>query len=111
MIVPLLLQISRIYWVATVPQLANTTFKHTHVAVVGIVAYTHTETDGDLHIRMVKDSASLTDSLAVFIIAECIPKLPCRRPHIGERITVKGITRYDSEHGWREVHPVEELLP
>lgn len=107
----LLLQLSRIYWVATVPQLANPVFKHTHAAVVGVVAYTRIESDGDLHIRMVKDSAALGDTAAVFIIAECIPKLPCRRPRRGERITVKGITRDDFEHGWREIHPVEELLP
>lgn len=111
MTLPLLLQLSRIYWGASVPQLASATFKHTHVVVVGIVAYTRIESDGDLHIRIVKDSLALGDTSAVFIIAECIPKLPCRRPHIGERVTVKGITRYDSEHGWREVHPVEELLP
>lgn len=103
----LLLQIApvRTYWPATVPQLASGTFKHTHVAVTGIVAYTRLEDDGDLHIRLVADTG------AVFIIAECVPKLSCRRPKNGERITVKGIQRLDPEHGWREVHPVEELSP
>jgi hypothetical protein len=105
MIVGLLLQLSRTYWLATVPQLASGTFRHTHVAVTGIVAYTRIEDDGDLHIRLVADSG------AVFVIAECIPRLPCRRPRIGERITVKGIQRFDPEHAWREVHPVEELSP
>lgn len=102
----LLLQIPvRTYWPATVTQLASGTFKHTHVQVTGIVAYTRLEDDGDLHIRIVGDTG------AVFIIAECIPKLPCRRPKNGERITVKGIQRRDYEHGWIECHPVEELLP
>ena len=103
----LLLQLApvRTYWPATVSQLASGTFKHTHVVVTGIVAYTRLEDDGDLHIRIVGDTG------AVFIIAECIPKLPCRRPKNGERITVKGIQRRDYEHGWIECHPVEELLP
>lgn len=105
MILALLLQVSRFYWPATVPQLASGLFKHTHVAVTGIVAYTRIEDDGDLHIRLVADTG------AVFIIAECVPKLPCRRPRNGERITVQGISRYDPEHGWREVHPVETLSP
>lgn len=97
--------VSRTYWPATVPQLASGTVRHTHVAVTGIVAYTRLEDDGDLHIRLVGDTG------AVFVIAECIPRLPCRRPKNGERITVKGIQRFDPEHAWREVHPVEELSP
>lgn len=104
----LLLQIapvSRTYWPATVTQLASGTFKHTHVQVSGVVAYTRIEDDGDLHIRLVADTG------AVFVIAECIPKLPCRRPKNGERITVQGIQRRDYEHGWVECHPVEVLLP
>lgn len=104
----LLLQVApvRTYWPATVTQLASGTFKHTHVSVSGVVAYTRIEDDGDLHIRLVADTG------AVFVIAECIPKLPCRRPKNGERITVKGIYRRDPDHGfWAEIHPVEELLP
>lgn len=102
----LLLQIvSRTYWSATVAQLASGTFRHTHVAVTGIVAYTRIEDDGDLHMRLVADTGT------VFIIAECVPRLPCRRPQNGERVTVKGIQRFDPEHSWREVHPVEELSP
>jgi len=105
----LLLQIapvSRTYWPATVAQLASGTFRHTHVLLSGIVAYSRLEDDGDIHIRIVGDTG------AAFIIAECIPKIPCRRPHNGEHITVKGIQRRDPEHGlWVEIHPVEELLP
>lgn len=103
----LLLQLApvRTYWPATVAQLASGTVKHTHVSVTGIVAYSKIELDGDIHIRIVGDTGS------AFVIAECIPKLPCRRPRNGERVTVKGISRYDPEHGFREVHPVEELSP
>jgi len=104
MIVPLLLQITtRTYWPVTVTQLASGHVAHTHVAVTGTVNYVKHESDGDTHIRLV-------DGI-IFIIAECIPKLPCRIPHVGEHITIKGISRKDGEHGWWEVHPVEELIP
>ena|SRR5256885_2059012 len=98
----LLLQV-RTYWPVTVATLASGLNHHTHVAVSGRVSYVNKELDGDLHIR-------ISDS-TLYIIAECIPKLPCRIPHVGEIITVKGISRKDNEHGWWEVHPVEELIP
>ncbi|HEX9239197.1 MAG TPA: hypothetical protein VF910_00905 [Candidatus Bathyarchaeia archaeon] len=103
----LLLQVApvRTYWPVTVAQLASGAVKHTHVQVSGVVAYTKIEEDGDIHIRIVGDTG------AAFVVAECIPRLPCRRPKNGERITVQGITRYDGEHHWFEVHPVEELHP
>lgn len=76
---------------------------HTHVAVRGQVAkgYPIVEADGDVHIKLVSASGR-------FIVAECIPALPCTRPKAGQTITVYGISRQDSEHGWQEVHPVEK---
>jgi len=88
--------------------LSSGSFHHTHVEVRGIVAYTVAETDGDTHIKLL---SIYPDTLNRFIIAECIPKLPCRHPKSGDTITVRGISRYDPEHRWYEVHPVEELLP
>lgn len=101
----LLLQIpGRTYWPATVAQLASGTFKHTHVAVTGIVAYSRVEDDADIHIRLVADTGS------VFVIAEIIPALPLPRPPNGKRITVYGIQRFDPEHSWREIHPTEKWV-
>jgi hypothetical protein len=109
----LLLQVapvSRTYWPATVAQLASGTFRHTHVQVSGIVVYTRLESDGDLHAKLVTDSAAVHDSLAPFIVAEIIPAIPLARPPTGKRITVYGIQRFDPEHGWRECHPVERWV-
>ena len=94
--------LARYYWPVTVTALASGTARHTHVQVTGRVDYTRMEDDGDLHIRI---RSTAGDS--AFVIAECIPKLPCRRPAIGEIVTVQGISRRDPEHGWYEVHPVE----
>jgi hypothetical protein len=81
--------------------LAQGKVQQTHVQVTGKVTLVKKEADGDLHIR-ISDGSS-------FIVAECIPLIPCARPKVGQTITVRGISRYDAEHGWWEVHPVEEL--
>ena len=74
---------------------------HTHVRVVGRVLLVKYEKDGDLHIKLGDGK--------YFIVAECIPKLPCKPPIVGGRVTVEGIARFDGEHKWFEVHPVENL--
>jgi hypothetical protein len=95
-------QAQRTYWPTPIDTLWVGHQKHTHVAVTGKVAYVRTEDDGDTHIRL----NSLGDSTK-FVIAECIPLIPCTRPTAGRVITVRGISRFDPEHLWREVHPVE----
>lgn len=97
-----LLLAQRFYWPTPIDTLWVGHQKHTHVSVTGRVAYTRTEDDGDLHIRL----NSLTDSTK-YVVAECIPRLPCVRPLKGAVIVVQGISRYDIEHSWREIHPVE----
>jgi hypothetical protein len=98
----LVLLLQRGYWVIPLDSAAIGHFhNHTHVAVTGTVVYVQPEADGDIHIKLASPSGK-------FIIAECIPKLPCSSPTKGSRITVKGISRPDPEHGWWEVHPVEE---
>lgn len=86
----------RHYWPVTVAKMA--TNKHTHVAVTDTVKLVRHEMDGDLHIRL---------GQAPFITAECIPELMCPEPKLGQIITVYGISRFDGEHKWYEVHPIE----
>ena len=75
---------------------------YTHVEITGNVKSVKSERDGDTHIQ-VSDGAD-------FIIAECIPKLPCSViPDVGQTVTIRGISRYDRENRWYEVHPVEEI--
>lgn len=95
---------SRRYWPTSIDSLAVGRGLHTHVAVRGVVAprYPIMETDGDKHIKLLSSSGR-------FIVAECIPLLPCRSPRAGDTVTVFGISRRDPEHGWYEVHPVEVL--
>jgi len=96
-------QPARTYWPVTVDELAAGTVKHTHVQVTGRVRLVRHEDDGDLHVKLT--------GVRGFIVAECIPALPCQPPPLGARITVRGIARFDGEHHWYEVHPVEAWQP
>ena len=91
---------NRVYWSETLSALSSGANKHTHVKVTAKVTLVKHEQDGDLHIRL---------GTKPFIVAECIPKLPCMEPKLGEVITVWGIYRQDYDHKWFEVHPVERL--
>ncbi len=74
----------------------------THVEVTGVVKSRSKRPDGDAHIQIANGDD--------FIVAECIPKLPCAViPEVGQTVTVRGISRYDREKRWYEVHPVEEI--
>lgn len=100
-----LMALTRYYWPTPLPLLARGLAKHTHVQVRGRVMRSYLEADGDRHIWL-RDSVQ-ADSL----VAECIPKLPCVAPSLGQMVTVRGISRFDPEHRWWEVHPVEEIAP
>ena len=98
---------TRPYWVVDPAVYATAGSVHTHVQVTGWVAYTRWEDDGDLHIKLVPTRGAYSP----FLIAECIPRLPCARPVLDARITVRGISRTDPEHnGWKEIHPVESWV-
>lgn len=91
----------RTYHPATVAQLSAGRVTDTHVEVVGCVSLVKREEDGDRHIRITEGNN--------FIVAECIPALPCASPKVGDRIKVRGVSRHDGKHKWYEVHPVEQL--
>ena len=91
----------RQYFTVSIADLAAGRNFHTHVRVTGKVTLVKHEGDGDTHI-VLSDGKS-------FVVAECIPKLPCQEPKVGDTITVEGISRFDGEHKWAEVHPVETI--
>lgn len=93
----------RTYWPTSVDTLAVGHAHHTHVSVTGKVTLVRRESDGDVHIKLSAPSGR-------FIVAECIPLLPCPTlPKVGDTATVEGVSRFDPEHGWYEVHPVERV--
>ena len=100
--------------------------------VIGIVDGVRQEKDGDYHIRLRLDSGqeSLLNEkniseqqgcLVIEIVCSCgvtqadaviacegfTNKVPV--PSIGDHISVTGSYVYDSQHGWREIHPVNSI--
>lgn len=99
----------RTYWHATVAQLASGAFPHTHVELDSVVVtYKAIESDSDFHMRL-RDPRDTVSSH--FVIAECIPLMPCQHPKLGQVVNVRGISRKDAEHGWFEIHPIEAIVP
>lgn len=99
----------RTYWHASVATLAAGRYPHTHVELDSVlVDYTRVEADSDFHMRLRDRGDTIPEH---FVVAECIPELPCRHPKVGDIVSVRGIMRYDAEHGWAEIHPVEWQRP
>lgn len=97
------LSAQRKYWKVTVDELASGMVKYPHVEITGRLRLVRKESDLDKHLKLT--------GLKSFIVAECIPKIPCEgKLIIGSMVTVRGIPRYDAEHKWWEVNPVEELI-
>lgn len=96
----LLLVLGRIYHPVAIDQMASV--YHTHVEIVGMVTLVRAEDDGDKHFRV-------ADEHGHFVVCEIIPAMPLAVPQVGQRVTVRGIRRFDDErfHRWYEVHPVE----
>src|SRR2546429_2120575 len=102
MIAPLLLLAllqtpGRRYWSVSVDSLATGNVPHTHVQTVGRVKLVRHEADGDWHVQLT--------GVRGFVVLELIPGLPVPRPAVGQRIRAFGITRWDQEHSWAELHP------
>jgi hypothetical protein len=87
----------------------------THVEVTGVVQAVLHEEDGDLHLRITDGSVKVCGkkeyASGQCIVAEARPGtvLPRGLPTVGDRITVRGISRYDRQHSWSEVHPLDSF--
>jgi len=91
---------NRVYHPVTIASLAHNTF--THVEVEGRVALVRHEEDGDIHIR-------LEDAQGRFVVVEVIPEISLTIPKVGDLVRVRGISRYDRQHHWWEIHPAEAI--
>lgn len=105
------------FQLATIARLQNRDeFISPRVQVTGKVLYKAAQSDGDVHIVLVDPSVdnSISTLSAIeaadlsFVVCEMIPELPMPNgvPPLHSTITVKGIARWDIEHGWPEVHPI-----
>lgn len=81
-----------------IPLARVATTARTHVCVTAPVVYVRLMKDKDIHITLDNGTAK--------VVAEIIPQFPLPRPKKGSVITVCGITRFDKQHRWPEIHPV-----
>src|SRR6266516_69451 len=93
----LFLALARPYFPVDICQHNST--NHTHVEIKGKVTQVHIEVDGDTHIRVVNQGC--------FVILEIIPSIPLQIPKRNDYIIARGILRFDKQHKWYELHPVE----
>ncbi len=77
-------------------------FKMPHAVVEGTVAKVISESDGDTHVWLELDNSKT--QLACEWTPQSTAKPP---PGAGAHIRVYGIFRYDAQHGWWELHPVD----
>lgn len=79
-------------------------FKEPHCAVTGTVEKVISETDGDHHIWLVFDGSSKSR-----LACEITPQQPIPVPAVGAHVRIYGIFRYDHQHAWWEIHPVDHI--
>lgn len=82
--------------------------------ITGYVINHSDEPDGDYHFNIAAtDLGSIDRNRAIddFVVCEIIPELPIDPPPLHSYVTVRGIARWDIEHGWPELHPVLSWQP
>jgi hypothetical protein len=66
--------------------------------IVGTVTDVVHSGDGDWHINV--------GGIGGTVVSEVIPEYPLPIPAVGDRVRIWGVTRYDLQHRWAELHPV-----
>lgn len=74
--------------------------RDTHVCIEGQVIYRRKEADGDIHFKIVDANGNV-------LTCEIDPQNPLPEPDYLQNVRVYGITRFDFDHGWWEIHPVD----
>jgi hypothetical protein len=116
---------ARTYRHVNIAALAAGKVRATHVEIAGTVTFVKREADGDLHVRVCDSPRVNGMDRQHCVVAEIIPTLrpllfcpdgtACSVPkwelaiYKGQSLTFRGISRRDPDHGWYEVHPVEEI--
>jgi hypothetical protein len=89
----------QLYPTVTIAEIAAGKWIRPRAQISGTVDEARNEADGDFHFRV-------TDGKE-FVICEITPQQPHLHPKVGMKVTVGGVVRYDGEHKWWELHPVD----
>lgn len=98
--------INNMQWTVTLKDTRVPIFPDPHACVVGTVAEVINEADGDVHIWINVDGTTKGR-----FACEIIPQDKLPLPAVGQHIRVYGIFRYDLQHSWPEIHPVDHWEP
>jgi hypothetical protein len=91
---------------------------NTHASVTGYILdwQVNPNLDGDRHIvvcdnpTFVITKSGYAPDVQHCIVAETVPYMPCSRiAKLPYQTTLSGTVRFDAEHDWWELHPVERI--
>lgn len=89
------------------------TTQWTHVEVKCLVLAVLHEDDGDVHLRVgdgtVQKCGPREYATGQCIVAEARPGTKIPAVKAGDWIIVRGVSRYDRQHNWSEVHPLDSI--
>lgn len=97
--------ISNMQWTVSALDPTVPVFKMPHAVVEGVVSEVINETDGDHHIWLTLDNSKMR------LACEIAPQSTIAPPATGDHVRIYGIFRYDLQHGWPELHPVDYIEP
>lgn len=98
--------ISNIQWTVTPLDPTVPIFKFPHAVIEGVVDKVINESDSDTHLWITLDGSKF--QLACEWTVQSTAPAP---PAVGAHVRVYGIFRYDLQHGWNELHPVDWWEP
>lgn len=98
--------INNMQWTITPKDSRIPIFPDPHCCVTGTVVEVISETDGDHHIWINVDGTTKGR-----FACEIIPQNPIAPPAVGQHVRICGIFRYDLQHSWPEIHPVDHWEP
>lgn len=90
-------------WTCTPTDQSIPVLKMPHAVIEGIVQKVISEADGDHHLWVQLDGSKYQ------LACEIAPQNPVKVPAAGDHVRVYGILRYDLQHGWQELHPVDAI--
>ena len=97
-LVPVFEEEQGIYPLTSIRQINSGLYQKPRAAIEGVVTDKVKAADGDWHIDITGPDGTL--------VTEFIPEYATTTPALGDRIQLWGITRYDIDHRWWEIHPV-----
>lgn len=95
--------ITNMQWAVTPLDPTVPVFKEPHVVIEGVVEKVIHEADGDHHLWVTLDNSKF------MLACEIAPQNPIPDPAVGAHLRIYGIFRYDLQHGWPELHPVDYI--